>query len=151
MYSSGHLSLQFSCMFIIYLIWLALIIPVRYAQTKQEEGLDNNNPRLQYSNLSPLAKRCYSAHNNTLESFVFFSFALVANVIGGGSLIAGDVLSVLFLICRIGYSIAFIMDYPKLRTFIWFLGTLTNFVLFLMPFATTGGQGGFMLNYRNRH
>jgi uncharacterized MAPEG superfamily protein len=134
----------------VYLIWLALIIPVRYAQTKQDEGLDNNNPRLQYSNLSPIAKRCYSAHNNTLESFVFFGFALLANVIGGGSLIAGDVLSVLFLICRIGYSIAFIMDHTKLRTFIWILGSLINFIFFLIPFATASDQGSYILNYINR-
>ncbi|KXN67267.1 hypothetical protein CONCODRAFT_73106 [Conidiobolus coronatus NRRL 28638] len=136
MYGNGHYNLQFACMFIVYLVWFGLLIPVRRAQAKAEGGIDNSNPRAQYNNLPGYAIRSMAAHNNTMESFMFFGFALLANTVGGGSLVAADVLCVIFMVCRIAYAVAYVMDYPSIRSSIWFISFLSTFILFIIPFGT---------------
>ncbi|CAG8770679.1 3492_t:CDS:1, partial [Cetraspora pellucida] len=45
------LTVPFATIFATFLLWAVSLTPIRIAQAKQEEGLDNSQPREQYTNL----------------------------------------------------------------------------------------------------
>ncbi|CAG8490659.1 3349_t:CDS:2 [Acaulospora morrowiae] len=75
-FPNTDLTIQFACVFVVFLLWIVSLIPVRRAQTLQFEGYNNSNPREQYNNLSAWGRRAVSASNNTIEALVFFSAAV---------------------------------------------------------------------------
>ncbi|CAH1766064.1 15123_t:CDS:2, partial [Entrophospora sp. SA101] len=72
---------QFACVFIVFLLWVVSLTPVRRAQLRQEEGYNNSNPREQYQNLPDWGKRAVAASNNTFEGLSMFSISVITQAI----------------------------------------------------------------------
>ncbi|KAI0220164.1 hypothetical protein L0F63_006793 [Massospora cicadina] len=136
MFATTDLNVQFGCCFAVFLIWVLCLAPVRYAQSRTPGGLDNSNPRQQYSEMAGYGQRALYAHNNTLEGFVFFAFALIANQFGNGNPSGASVLAVIYTICRTIYVPLYILNFASLRSAVWLASLICVIALFILPFAS---------------
>ena len=94
---------------------------------------DNANPRDPAFFQDPLRARALGAHQNGIETFPFFAFAVLLAEFRLGSLRLIDELAVLFLIVRIAYVLTYVGNRPTLRSIIWNIGFAINVAIFFMP------------------
>jgi uncharacterized MAPEG superfamily protein len=94
---------------------------------------DNSKPRDSAFYADPVRARALGAHQNGIESFPFFAFAVLLAEYRVGPQRLIDELAVLFLIVRIAYVFTYIGDRPTLRSILWSLGFAINLAIFLMP------------------
>jgi uncharacterized MAPEG superfamily protein len=94
---------------------------------------DNSKPRDSAFYADPVRARAFGAHQNGIESFPFFAFAVLLAEYRVGPQRLIDELAVLFLIVRIAYVFTYIGDRPTLRSILWSLGFAINLAIFLMP------------------
>lgn len=132
------ITVQSACLFITYLYWFLTLIPMRIAQSKQTEGLDNNNPRSQYERLPDWGKRAVAANQNTFEALVFFGSSILVNVINGsGNATATAVFCIIFVIARAVYPFLYYYNKASLRSSVWFLGMICTLGLFINGLAAS--------------
>jgi uncharacterized MAPEG superfamily protein len=101
---------------------------------------DNSRPRDPAFYTDPLRSRALSAHQNGIESFPFFAFAVLLAEFRAGPQHLIDELAVLFLIVRIAYVFTYLGDRPTLRSILWSIGFAINLAIFFMPEI-----GGYLL------
>ncbi|KAG9295824.1 hypothetical protein G9A89_009053 [Geosiphon pyriformis] len=98
-------TLQFATVFIMFLLWFLTLIPVRIAQSRMQDGLDNANPRDQYRKLPAWGQRAVAVTNNTFEAFCFFSVAVFTHAFSGPRSMsvvhAVDAFCILFIVIRV--------------------------------------------------
>ncbi|MCA6126386.1 MAPEG family protein, partial [Bradyrhizobium sp. WSM 1704] len=80
-----------------------------------------------------IRSRALGAHQNGLEAFPFFAFAVLLAEYRVGPLRLIDELAVLFLIVRIAYVFTYIGNRPTLRSILWSIGFAINVAIFLLP------------------
>ena len=95
--------------------------------------LDNANPRDPAFFQDPLRARALGAHQNGIETFPFFAFAVLLAEFRLGSLRLIDELAVLFLIVRIAYVLTYVGNRPTLRSILWNIGFAINVAIFFLP------------------
>ena len=71
---------QLSCLFIVFLFWVLALVPVRLAQQRAEGGIDNANPRDQYTKLDAQGQKALAVVANSFEALVFFTGAILVSV-----------------------------------------------------------------------
>ncbi|MES5485364.1 MAPEG family protein [Bradyrhizobium sp. INPA03-11B] len=118
------------CVFGTLLLSLLTIVSVKWAGIR---GFDNSRPRDPDFYDDPIRSRALGAHQNGLEAFPFFAFAVLLAEFRVGPLRLIDELAVLFLIVRIAYVFTYIGNRPTLRSILWSIGFAINIAIFLLP------------------
>lgn len=94
---------------------------------------DNANPRDPAFFQDPIRARALGAHQNGIETFPFFAFAVLLAEFRDSPQRLIDELAVLFLIVRIAYVLTYLGNRPTLRSILWNIGFALNLGIFLMP------------------
>jgi uncharacterized MAPEG superfamily protein len=118
------------CVFGTLLLSLLTIVSVKWAGIR---GFDNSKPRDPDFYDDPIRSRALGAHQNGIEAFPFFAFAVLLAEFRVGPLRLIDELAVLFLIVRIAYVFTYIGNRPTLRSILWSIGFAINIAIFCLP------------------
>ena len=118
------------CVFGTLMLYLLTIASVKWAGHRR---FDNAKPRDPDFYDDPIRARALGAHQNGIEAFPFFAFAVLLAEFRVGPLRLIDELAVLFLIVRIAYVLTYIGNRPTLRSILWSLGFAINIAIFFLP------------------
>ena len=118
------------CVFGTLLLSLLTIVSVKWAGFR---SFDNARPRDPDFYDDPIRSRALGAHQNGIEAFPFFAFAVLLAEFRVGPLRLIDELAVLFLIVRIAYVFTYLGNRPTLRSILWALGFAINIAIFFLP------------------
>jgi uncharacterized MAPEG superfamily protein len=118
------------CVFGTLMLSLLTIVSVKWAGIR---GFDNSKPRDPDFYDDPIRARALGAHQNGIEAFPFFAFAVLLAEFRVGPLRLIDELAVLFLIVRIAYVLTYIGNRPTLRSILWSIGFAINIAIFFLP------------------
>jgi uncharacterized MAPEG superfamily protein len=89
---------------------------------KAGTGFDNHNPREYCQRLEGWRKRAYWVQLNCFEvNPAFFAAVIVAHQLQVSQLMI-DRLAIVFVLSRIVYAVAYIIDLATLRTLFWIIG-----------------------------
>ena len=118
------------CFFGTLMISLLTIVSVKWISFR---SFDNSRPRDPDFYDDPIRSRALGAHQNGIETFPFFAFAVLLAEYRVGPLRLIDELAVLFLIVRIAYVFTYIGNRPTLRSILWSIGFAINIAIFFLP------------------
>ncbi|BBC03108.1 MULTISPECIES: MAPEG family protein [Bradyrhizobium] len=118
------------CVFGTLMLSLLTIVSVKWTGFR---SFDNARPRDPDFYDDPIRSRALGAHQNGIEAFPFFAFAVLLAEFRVGPLRLIDELAVLFLIVRIAYVFTYIGNRPTLRSILWSIGFAINIAIFLLP------------------
>jgi uncharacterized MAPEG superfamily protein len=98
--------------------------------SRRKGGYDNNNPRLWAQNLTGWQQRAHAAQLNSFEALPLFIAAVAlaqqAHVAQGRV----DTLAGIFIVIRLAYLAAYLMNAGLLRSAIWSAGILVCVAIF---------------------
>ena len=112
---------------LIYLLTIAPFKPLGYRE------FDNAKPRDPKFWSEPLRARALGAHVNGIETFPFFAAAVLLAEFHGAPQHLIDLLAAGFILLRLAFVAAYLLDTPWTRTLIWNAGFAVNVAIFLMP------------------
>ena len=112
---------------ILYLLTIAPFKPLGYRE------FDNSKPRDPAFYANPLRARALGAHLNGIETFPFFAAAVLLAEFRAAPQHLIDLLAVGFVVLRLLFVAAYLLDYPWTRTLIWNAGFALNVAVFFMP------------------
>ena len=112
---------------LIYLLTLAPFKPLGY------RDFDNARPRDPGFWSVPLRSRALGAHLNGIETFPFFAAAVLLAEFRAAPQHLIDGLAIAFIVLRLAFVAAYLLDRPWMRTLIWNAGFAVNVAIFLMP------------------
>lgn len=118
------------CVFGTLMLSLLTIVSVKWISFR---SFDNSRPRDPDFYDDPIHSRALGAHQNGIETFPFFAFAVLLAEYRVGPLRLIDELAVLFLIVRIAYVFTYIGNRPTLRSILWSIGFAINIAIFFLP------------------
>ena len=119
-------------------IWCILaagLLPTLTAGLAKRLGgrYDNHDPRGRALGYEGAARRAHAAHLNGYEAFPLFAAAVLVAEIKGGPHGMVDALAAAFVLLRVGYVAAYVLDRPNLRSSLWALAILAMLAIFLSP------------------
>ena len=114
------------------MLYLLTIAPIKWIGFRR---FDNSKPRDPAFYEDPIAARALGAHQNGIEAFPFFAFAVLLAEFRLGPQRLIDELAVLFLIVRIAYVLTYLGNRPTLRSILWLIGLAINVGIFFLPQA----------------
>ncbi|CEK09522.1 MAPEG family protein [Legionella hackeliae] len=117
------------CLFIACLFPYLSRIPVMIAMNKQPAGYDNNLPRAQQAALTGFGARAVAAHQNSFESLIIFSAAILTALSTNNATQTIQALAIFHLICRVVYHIFYLCNWATLRSTIWTLGVVASLAI----------------------
>ena len=112
---------------LLYLLTIAPFKPLGYRE------FDNAKPRDPAFYAAPLRARALGAHNNGIETFPFFAAAVFLAEFRAAPQHLIDLLAVGFIVLRLMFVAAYLLNYPWTRAAIWNLGFAANVAIFLLP------------------
>ena len=112
------------------LLYLATIVSIKWTRFRT---FDNSRPRDPAFFEDALAQRALGAHQNGIETFPFFAFAVLLAEFRDSPQRLIDELAVLFLIVRIAYVLTYLGNRPTLRSILWSIGFAINIAIFFLP------------------
>jgi uncharacterized MAPEG superfamily protein len=118
------------CVFGTLMLYLLTIVSVKWTAPRQ---YDNSKPRDPGFYDDPIRARALGAHQNGIEAFPFFAFAVLLAEFRQAPQHLIDELAVLFLIVRIAYVFTYLGNRPRLRSILWNLGFAINIAIFFLP------------------
>ena len=118
------------CVFGALLLYLLTIVSIKWIRFR---GFDNSRPRDPAFYEDAIAQRALGAHQNGIETFPFFAFAVLLAQFRDSPQRLIDELAVLFLIVRIAYVLTYLGNRPTLRSILWSIGFALNLGIFFMP------------------
>src|SRR6201996_9419508 len=118
------------CVFGAVMLYLLTIAPIKWIGFRR---FDNANPRDPGFYKGPIGARALGAHQNGIEAFPFFAFAVLLAEFRGSPQRLIDELAVLFLIVRIAYVFTYLGNRPTLRSILWSVAFAINLAIFFMP------------------
>src|SRR6201992_3760239 len=128
--SGGNMTTAEWCVFATLLLYLLTIAPVKWIGFRR---FDNSKPRDPGFFEDPIAARALGAHQNGIETFPFFAFAVLLAEFRDSPQRLIDELAVLFLIVRVAYVLTYLGNRPTLRSILWSIGFALNLGIFFMP------------------
>ncbi|MEN0036877.1 MAG: MAPEG family protein [Cellvibrio sp.] len=103
-----------------------------YYRQKQLGKVDNQNPRLQYTQLEGIGARAVAAQQNSWEALLIYSAALLA-VVASGVIVEHLALAALIvLLARLLHALFYLTNLDKLRTLSFAIALAPCFYLFYM-------------------
>ena len=118
------------CVFGALLLYLATIVSIKWIRFRK---FDNSQPRDPAFYQDGIARRALGAHQNGIETFPFFAFAVLLAEFRDSPQRLIDELAVLFLIVRVAYVLTYLGNRPTLRSILWSIGFAINLAIFFMP------------------
>lgn len=118
------------CVFGALLLYLTTIVAIKWIRI---DRFDNAQPRDGAFYEDGLAQRALGAHQNGIETFPFFAFAVLLAEYRDSPQRLIDELAALFLLVRIAYVFTYLGNRPTLRSILWSLGFFINVAIFFMP------------------
>lgn len=118
------------CVFGALLLYLSTIASIKWMGFRR---LDNSRPRDPAFYEDPLSQRALGAHQNGIETFPFFAFAVLLAEVRDSPQRLVDELAALFLIVRLAYVLTYLGNRPTLRSILWSIGFAINLGIFFMP------------------
>lgn len=122
----------FICVALAFALVLLSKIPLWIAQHRLGR-YDNKNPRTQQAKLSGWGARARAAHYNTIESVPPFGIAVVIAHLAGLDERRATIMAIAFLVSRVIYMAAYLMNLDYLRTAVWSFGWIAIGGLMLLP------------------
>jgi len=119
--------------FIGFMYLLTLVSRFPITQLMINKGYDNDNPRRQQASFdaNSFASRCVAAHQNQIESFLYFSAVVLAGVVNNLNRYLLTKFCFVFFVLRLFYLFFYYINWSSLRSIVWFLGnSLLIYVLF---------------------
>ena len=101
-------------------------IPVALAMKNQPGGYDNNHPRAQQSALTGLGARALAAHQNSFESLIVFSAAILTALATQHITPIIQWVAVFYLPVRCLYHIFYLLNWATLRSITWGISLITS-------------------------
>uniref|UniRef100_A5WHX4 Membrane protein-like protein n=1 Tax=Psychrobacter sp. (strain PRwf-1) TaxID=349106 RepID=A5WHX4_PSYWF len=93
---------------------------------------DNAHPREVLATFSGKAARANAAQQNSFESLPIFLASIIVAMLFFVPQIVINYLAVLYIVLRVGYGIAYIVNLPTLRSIVWALSMACCFMLFYL-------------------
>ena len=118
------------CVFGALLLYLATIASVKWIRFRR---FDNSRPRDPAFYEDALSQRALGAHQNGIETFPFFAFAVLLAEYRDSPQRLIDELAALFLIVRLAYVLTYLGNRPTLRSILWSIGFVINIAIFFLP------------------
>jgi uncharacterized MAPEG superfamily protein len=118
------------CVFGALALYLLTIVPIKWIGFRR---YDNSRPRDPAFYDDPLRTRALGAHQNGIEAFPFFAFAVLLAEFRAAPQNLINELAILFLIVRIAYVFTYLGNRPRLRSILWNLGFAINIAIFFLP------------------
>jgi uncharacterized MAPEG superfamily protein len=118
------------CVFGALLLYLATNASIKWIRFRR---FDNSRPRDPAFYEDAIAARALGAHQNGIETFPFFAFAVLLAEFRDSPQRLIDELAFLFLIVRIAYVLTYLGNRPTLRSILWSIGFAINVAIFFMP------------------
>lgn len=112
------------------LLYLATIVSIKWIRFRR---FDNSRPRDPAFYEDTLSQRALGAHQNGIETFPFFAFAVLLAEYRDSPQRLIDELAALFLIVRLAYVLTYLGNRPTLRSILWSVGFAINLGIFFMP------------------
>ncbi|MDE3270589.1 MAPEG family protein [Pseudoalteromonas sp. G4] len=97
--------------------------PVAIAMNKQG-GYDNRHPRAQQSKLTGFGARALAAHQNSFESLLIFTIALVVVFATNTITSTTETLAIIYIIARVLYCVCYYVNWHILRSSVWLVGLI---------------------------
>ena len=95
--------------------------PVAYAMNKLG-GYDNAHPREQQSKLTGFGARALAAHQNSFESLIVFSAAILCAIATNTTTELVQNLAITHIVARIGFIFLYYFNINILRSLVWAVG-----------------------------
>jgi uncharacterized MAPEG superfamily protein len=114
------------CLFIACILPYLAKIPVGIAMSKEPGGYNNNHPRDQEARLQGFGARALAAHQNSFESLIVFSAAVLTALATKNTTFTIQALAVFYLITRGVYHLFYLLNWATLRSSIWALGLIAS-------------------------
>ncbi len=92
---------------------------------------DNHNPRQWLSEQTGFRARGNAAQANSFEAFPFFAAGVIIATLAHADPALTDLLSVIFVVARVGYIVCYVADKATLRSVFWLVGLLSVVALFI--------------------
>jgi uncharacterized MAPEG superfamily protein len=118
------------CVFAALLLYIVTIASIKWIRHRK---FDNSRPRDPAFYEDAIAARALGAHQNGIETFPFFAFAVLLAEFRESPQRLIDELAFLFVIVRIAYVLTYIGNRPTLRSILWSIGFAINVAIFFMP------------------
>jgi uncharacterized MAPEG superfamily protein len=118
------------CVFATVMLYLLTIAPIKWLGFRH---FDNASPRDPAFYDDPFRTRAWGAHQNGIEAFPFFAFAVLLAEFRNAPQNLINELAVLFLIVRIAYVLTYLGNRPTLRSILWSIGLVINVGIFFLP------------------
>ena len=118
------------CVFLCVMLYLVTIVPIKWIGGR---AYDNSKPRDPAFYQDAIRARALGAHQNGIETFPFFAFAVLLAEFRGAPQNLINELAVLFLIVRVAYVLTYLGNRPTLRSILWSIGFALNLAIFFMP------------------
>jgi uncharacterized MAPEG superfamily protein len=93
-------------------------------------ALDNNHPRDWANGLTGYRRRAYAAHQNAYEAFPFFAAAVIVASITDAPQGVVNLLAMVFIAARIGYTATYMADMSTPRSILWAIGWFSTIAIF---------------------
>lgn len=122
----------FWCVLGAFMLIMVARICVIVGSFKQFGKLDNRSPRKQQAKLEGWPARAQAAENNGFESFPFFAGGVFVAHLAGADPKRAAMLSITYLVTRVLYLGAYLLDLDYLRTAIWFMSLLAMVCLYVL-------------------
>lgn len=117
--------------FAYWMIFAAAVLPYVMAGAAKSGGrVDNARPRAWMETLEGWHRRADWAQRNHFEAFPAFAAAVFVAELSLARQGWIDLLAGIFILFRIGYSLAYVMDKPSVRSGFWFGGIACVIALF---------------------
>ncbi|WP_419421298.1 MAPEG family protein (plasmid) [Legionella sp. D16C41] len=126
------------CLFIACLLPYLAKIPVAIAMKDQAGGYDNQYPRVQQACLNGWGARALAAHQNSFESLIVFSTAILVAIATSHTGYIIQILALAYLFSRSLYHILYLFNWSTLRSIFWAISYLASLVIIWLciPFTS---------------
>jgi uncharacterized MAPEG superfamily protein len=112
------------CLFIAVLFSFLSKLPVGYAM-KKTGHYDNNHPRDQQAKLQGFGARAVAAHQNSFESLIIFSTAVLTALVTQHTSFTIQILALVYIVSRVIYHVLYLLNWASLRSLVWFVGFIS--------------------------
>lgn len=117
-----------ACLLPFVAVGMAKFVSIRVS--RRQGGYDNNNPRQWAQQLTGWQQRAHAAQLNSFEALPLFIAGVVLAQQAQVAQTRIDMLAVLFILIRVAYLVAYLMNIALLRTAIWTAGIVVCIALF---------------------
>jgi uncharacterized MAPEG superfamily protein len=114
------------CLFIACIIPYLAKIPVAIAMKNEPKGYDNEQPRAQQARLTDFGARALAAHQNSFESLIIFSAAVLTALVTQNITYTTQALAMFYLVTRGIYHLFYLLNWATLRSIVWALGLVAS-------------------------